>query len=346
MSLDSRIREQIDATGPVSVLEFLTQALYDPLDGYYAKKVPIGRSGDYITAPEMTQVFGEVIALWLIDLWQKAGSPSPFHLVEIGPGRGTMMADILRTIGSLKIPLPNVHLIEVSLLLKEQQRATLSPYSTSVFWHQNLTTLPDDQGFCLMVANEFWDALPIQQFVKTKDDWVERHVGKEGDDLIFLPGEAEAIREVCPIMPSLVSQISQHLKTCHGAALFLDYGYDEEGAIGDTLQAVHHHQKQSPLINIGQADLTHHVDFQRLKSLFDETGLMVHGPVSQGEFLKSIGLEIRTEQLCDSAIPNQRASLQTASVRLTHPNHMGSLFKVLCVIDGSDLHPAGLTFST
>jgi NADH dehydrogenase [ubiquinone] 1 alpha subcomplex assembly factor 7 len=127
MSLDSRIREQIDTTGPVSVLEFTTQALYDPLDGYYGKKVPIGRSGDYITAPEMTQVFGEVIALWLIDLWQQAGSPSPFHLVEIGPGRGTMMADILRTIVSLKIPLPNVHLVEVSPLLKEQQRTALSP---------------------------------------------------------------------------------------------------------------------------------------------------------------------------------------------------------------------------
>ncbi|MBX9804694.1 MAG: SAM-dependent methyltransferase [Alphaproteobacteria bacterium] len=341
MSLDSRIREQIDTTGPVSVLEFTTQALYDPLDGYYGKKVPIGRSGDYITAPEMTQVFGEVIALWLIDLWQQAGSPSPFHLVEIGPGRGTMMADILRTIVSLKIPLPNVHLVEVSPLLKEQQRTALSPYSTSVFWHPNLTTLPEDHGFCLMVANEFWDALPIQQFAKTKDDWIERHVGKEGDDLIFLPEEAEAIREVCPAMPSLVSQISQHLKACKGAALFLDYGYDHEGAIGDTLQAVHHHQKQGPLVNVGQADLTHHVDFHRLKSLFEEIDLMVHGPVPQGEFLKSIGLEIRTEQLCERANPNQVSSLQTAAVRLIHPSHMGTLFKVMCVREESTRSPEG-----
>ena len=331
MSLDSRIKEQIDTKGPVSVLEFMTQALYDPLDGYYAKKVPIGRTGDYITAPEVTQVFGEVIALWLIDSWQQAGSPSRFHLVEIGPGRGTMMADILRTFGSLKISLPQVHLVEVSPLLKEQQRVALSPYATSVFWHSNLTTLPHDQGFCLMVANEFWDALPIQQFVKTKDEWVERHVSKEGNDLIFLPEEAEAIREVCPAMPSLVSQISQHLKACKGAALFLDYGYDKEGAIGDTLQAVCEHKKQSPLINIGQADLTHHVDFRRLKSLFEENDLMVHGPVPQGEFLKSIGFEIRTEQLCERANPNQRSSLQTAAVRLTHPFHMGTLFKVIWV---------------
>jgi len=343
MSLESRIRNQIERTGPLTVLDFMTQALYDPEYGYYTTKVPIGRSGDYITAPEMTQVFGEVIALWLIDVWQKAGQPTPFHLVEIGPGRGTMMTDILRTLQSLKIPLHEltVHLIEVSPLLKELQKTTLSAYSASLYWHEDLTTLPPDQGFCLMIANEFWDALPIQQYVKIKKDWVERRIGIENDQLIFVPEESTLLQETCPSMPSLAAQISHHLKTCGGTALFLDYGYDQPDAVGDTLQALKNHHPQSPLINAGQADLTHHVDFQRLKALFEENELNVHGTVPQGEFLKSIGLELRTEKLCEQAKPEQQGTLQTAAMRLTHPSHMGTLFKVLCVVDGSALKPAG-----
>ncbi len=140
-------------------------------------------------------------------------------------------------------------------------------------------------------------------------------------------------------MPSLVTQIANLLKACQGAALFLDYGYDQPDAIGDTLQALFHHKPQSPLVNAGQADLTHHVDFYRLRNLFENTGFKVHGPIAQGEFLKAIGLELRTEQLCKRATPEQRGSLQTAAVRLTHPSQMGTLFKVMCVADAS-LQPA------
>ncbi len=331
MSLDQRIQAQIEATGPLTIFDFMTQVLYDPQDGYYHQKVPIGRRGDYITAPEMTQVFGEVIALWFVDLWNQAGQPIPFHLVEIGPGRGTLMADILRTFLSLKVPFPQVHLVEISPLLKDLQKTTLAPFSPSVLWHNDLTTLPQNHGFCLMVANEFWDALPIQQFAKINEEWVERRVGTKDNQLFFLPDNSTPIREVCPAMPSLVTQIADHLKACQGAALFLDYGYDQPDAIGDTLQALLHHKPQSPLVNVGQADLTHHVDFYRLKKLFGSTSLTVHDPMPQGKFLTEIGLEMRTEQLCKSASPAQRGILQTAAVRLTQPSHMGTLFKAMCV---------------
>ena len=337
MSLDSRIQAQIETTGPLTVAEFMELALYDPTDGYYATKVPIGRSGDYITAPEMTQVFGEVIALWLIDIWHQAGRPIPFHLIEIGPGRGTLMADILRTFLSLKIPLPQVHFVEISPLLKDLQKTALAPFSAPLFWHNDLTTLPQNQGLCLMVANEFWDALPIQQFTKVNEEWIERRVGTDGTQLNFLPDNTTPIREVCPAMPSLIAQIANHMKASGGAALFLDYGYDQPDATGDTLQALSHHKPQSPLVNVGQADLTHHVDFFRLKSLFEDTGLKVSGPIPQGEFLKKVGLELRTEQLCTSANPNQRAALQTAAVRLIQPSGMGTLFKALCVTDSAIL---------
>lgn len=341
MSLDRRIYKQIAETGPLTVADFMELALYDPDGGYYARKVPIGRSGDYITAPEMTQVFGEVIALWLLDLWQQAGRPTPFHLVEIGPGRGTLMTDILRTFSTLKVPCPQVHLVEVSPLLKELQKTALAPFSASIFWHNDLTTLPQNQGFCMIVANEFWDALPIQQFVKIEEEWVERQVSIDDGQLVFLPKAAMPVRETCSIMPSMVTQIANHLKTNKGVALFLDYGYHEPEAIGDTLQALFHHKSQSPLMNVGQADLTHHVDFYRLRSLFQESDLTVHGPIAQGEFLKGIGLELRTEQLCQRANPSQRGALQTAAVRLIQPSQMGTLFKALCVLEGSFLQPGG-----
>lgn len=342
--LENRLKKQIETTGPLTVAEFMELALYDPVDGYYANKTPIGRNGDYITAPEMTQAFGEVIAIWLIDLWQQAGRPTPFHLLEMGPGRGTLMADILRTFTALKIPLPQVHLVEISPLLRELQKTVLSPFPTSILWHHDLAMLPQDQGFCLMVANEFWDALPIQQFIKTEEEWVERRIGIEDNQLTFLPKGPMPIRESCPTMPSLVAPIAHHLKACQGVALFLDYGYDQPDVVGDTLQALFRHKPQSPLVNIGQADLTHHVDFYRLKTLFGESGLKVYGSSPQGEFLKGIGLELRTEQLCQQANPDQRGALQTAAVRLTQPSQMGTLFKALCVVSDASLQAAGFSF--
>jgi NADH dehydrogenase [ubiquinone] 1 alpha subcomplex assembly factor 7 len=335
MLLEERIRQHIHIKGPLSVADFMAQVLYDPIDGYYATKIPIGRDGDYITAPETTQVFGEVIAGWLIDTWQKSGSPAPFHLVEMGPGRGTLMTDILRAFNALKIPAPSVHLVEISPPLIEIQKAKL----TNASWHRDLSTLPIDQGFCIMIANEFWDALPIRQEVNVEGKWIERCVSLEDDQLLFLP--QGKVQEISPLMPNLTLQIAHHLKQNGGAALFFDYGYDQPNAMGDTLQALYKHQKVSPLSYIGQADLTHHVDFHRLKQLFQETSMFVHGPTTQGDFLKAIGLMERTEQLCQQATPDQQGPLKTAAIRLTHPTQMGSLFKVLAITSSNKLVPAG-----
>ncbi len=333
MSLEDRLQKKIETTGPMSVADFMTIALYDPQDGYYTTKIPIGAKGDYITAPEMTQVFGEVIAGWLINVWHQAGSPTPFHIVEIGPGRGTLMLDIIRTMQSLKVPVSEmtVHLVEVSPLLKDLQKTILSAYSASISWHEDLSTLPHTQGFCLMVANEFWDALPIRQYVKINEEWVERYVSFENNRLCFIPTGSTIVKEVCPAMPEWVSKIAMHMKKNKGTALFLDYGYKQLDATGDTLQALQNHQRQSPLINVGKSDLTHHVDFFRLSLLFKEAGLTVQEPISQGDFLTAMGLEMRTEYLCKNATPETRGSLRTAAVRLTHPSQMGKLFKALTV---------------
>ncbi|MBM3467837.1 MAG: class I SAM-dependent methyltransferase [Alphaproteobacteria bacterium] len=343
MSLEDSLKEHIRSHGSLSISDFMTRVLYDSQEGYYARKIPIGREGDYITAPEMTQAFGEVIALWLIDIWQQAGSPTPFHLIEMGPGRGTMMADILRTFKAMKVPISemSIHLIEVSPLLKEVQNVTLSSFSTKVYWHETLDTLSKDQNYSLIVANEFWDALPIQQYAQTEEGWVERQIGLNGEEFVFVPEHSKIIRETCPALSELPPKIAEYLKVQNGAALFLDYGYDEADATGDTLQAIFHHKKCSPLEKIGFADLTHHVDFFYLRKLFEENQLIVHGPIDQGTFLKAIGLEIRTQMLVERATPHQKSALQTAYMRLTHPREMGTLFKVLSLTSDPSLHPFG-----
>ncbi|MDF3033939.1 MAG: hypothetical protein K0R76_893 [Alphaproteobacteria bacterium] len=319
----------------------MAQALYDPEYGYYHQKVPIGRAGDYITAPEMTQVFGEVIAVWLIDIWQQAGCPKPFHLIELGPGRGTLMADMLRTFQSLTMPLSDmtIHLVEISPPLKALQQKTLSSFSLPFQWHKSIDTLPD--GFSLIVGNEFWDALPIDQlFINSNpeqselkdEDFAKQLIGLKDNQLVFLPVNPQFVflEEVCPAMFDIGNAIGYHLGNHGGAALFLDYGFN--GSHSDTLQAVFRHQRCSPLEYIGQADLTHHVDFNTLEDILSWGGCDIYGPIPQGDFLKAMGLDIRTERLCERATSEQRGALRTSAVRLTHPAHMGTLFKAMAVV--------------
>jgi YfiH family protein len=344
MSLKRRLINQIKESGPLTVYDYFTQAMYDPVEGYYAQKVPIGRGGDYITAPEMTQVFGEVIALWMVDLWQQAGSPVPFHLVEMGPGRGTLMADILRTFTSLKIPFSDlaVHLVEISQPLQELQKTALSPFPVSVHWHKEFGDIPDNQGFCLMLANEFWDALPIEQFISSHSPWIKKRVGIKGEELIFLPQTDHSISEmIAPETFHLAVKMSDYLGKNRGVALFLDYGYEQGQEDGESLQAVYNHRSCPVLDNPGQADLSHYVNFGDLQGFFNQARGTVYGPKAQGDFLNDIGLAERTEYLCQQAKPEQQGSLRTAAVRLTHPRYMGNLFKVMAVVSSGHLRPAG-----
>lgn len=338
MQLTQHLINRIAAEGPLSVEAFMAEALYHPEWGYYTTQIPIGRDGDYITAPEMTQVFGELIGLWAYVQWEQQDQPSDLFLIELGPGRGTLMADILRVAKhypdfhkSLRI-----YLVEQSTCLHELQKQTLA--NQTINWVSDLSAVP--LGPTVLIANEFFDALPLQQFIFKNGRWWERAITNYQDKFDFCeietslqplyPPNEDAIYEQCPEAVVITQEIAKRLHLFPGAALIIDYGY-EGPASGDTLQALSHHQYHNPLSNVGQVDLTHHVDFRALKTIFCQYNLKVESLQSMGAFLKELGLIERTEQLCREATPSQRQQLLAAAVRLTNPQYMGELFKVLNV---------------
>lgn len=345
------IEAEIALTGPMPVARFMALALGHPEHGYYMRAEPFGRGGDFITAPEISQMFGELLGLWCADTWLRMGQPNPVHLVELGPGRGTMMADALRA--TARVPgfatAHQVHLVESSPRLRMQQQAALACYD--VTWHQSLDGVPS--GPVLLLANEFFDALPIRQFVRLRDGWHERMVGRSpaGEGLAFtavpdalpldhpLAGRAPegSIIETCPGGTALAASIGERLVRHGGAALFIDYGYDQPQA-GATLQAVRGHRRHDPLLNPGEADLTAHVDFAALSVA---AGVASHGPIGQGDLLRALGIGERAATLAGKATPAQAESIASALARLTEPAAMGTLFRALA-LTGPDLEaPAG-----
>jgi NADH dehydrogenase [ubiquinone] 1 alpha subcomplex assembly factor 7 len=357
--LESIIKQLILQDGPISVARFMELCLAHPTHGYYMTRDPLGCAGDFTTAPEISQMFGELIGLWAADAWQKMGAPTKIALVELGPGRGTLMSDALRaakSVADFSASL-DVHLVEISPVLREIQLKTLINHT--ITWHDSINTLPACPT--LIIANEFFDALPIRQFVKQSTGWHERLVGlNEVGDLIFgispqqavevlpspLAGEGASKRRVRGInnLPtySSIFEISdasrdvahnlyQHLKTHSGAALFIDYGHIQSG-FGDTLQALKAHKMVSPFEHIGEADITAHVDFERLAKIAINAGLTVKQLTTQAEFLNQLGIHQRAQTLTNnSKTEAQKHDIQTALQRLlgTAPTGMGSLFKVL-----------------
>lgn len=321
--LAEQLKAVIECQGPLTVEAFVMACLYHPTYGYYSTQRPIGGDGDYITAPEMTQVFGELIGLWVFQQWERLNKPSQIYLVELGPGNGTLMADLVRMAqnwpdfsNSL-----NIHFVEWSPILKQRQQDKV-PTAT---WHQDTQTLP--QGPTIFIANEFFDALPHQQHYQTDSgQWLERLVLWQDSGFSF-DAEAHTIRESSPLGQLYAQTLANHLRHHGGAALIIDYGYIEGS--GDTLQALRHHRYESPLATPGEIDLTFHVDFQALSQAFMAAGLATHKITTMGQFLESYGIEARTQQLCQKATPSQQDQLMTAAVRLTSPSHMGTLFKVL-----------------
>lgn len=321
----------------------LHRALYDPITGYYNQKNPLGRSGDFITAPEISQLFGEMIGLWCIEKWQQAGCPTPVRLIEFGPGRGIMMSDVLR-IFKLVPPLLDAvtcHLIEVSEPLREIQKETLKNYNDRLFWHNDLNGDEIPEGFTLILANEFFDALPISQYIFRKDGWIENGISKGGDNstvfeerpcgapsLRFTP-DLNQIIEICPFDQVYTQRISNRLKEKGGAALIIDYGDDQEKWQGETLQALLNHKKVSVLEYLGQADISHHVDFRGLRWIFMQEGLMCSQTETQGDFLRQLGIELRADQLAKKMDGAARVAHLTAVHRLIGATEMGVLFKVL-----------------
>jgi len=331
-SLAAIFRRLIASTGPISLMDYMGEANAR----YYASRDPLGSAGDFVTAPEISQMFGELIGLWLADMWINAGRPEPVHYVELGPGRGTLARDALRAARRYGLE-PTVHLVEGSAALRDVQRAAVP----GAQWHHDLSTIPA-YGPVLIVANEFLDALPVRQLVKTPDGWRERMVMPEGDRFVCIAGpqpmdpavpEARrhaadgTIYELCPGAAATVYEMAGRLKDQGGAALFIDYGHDAPRD-GSTLQAVRAHLKVDPFINPGEADLTAHVDFAALAPIAESRGVRWLGTVPQGRWLRDLGIEARAAALAQAA-PHHAAAIALAKDRLIAEGQMGLLFKVM-----------------
>lgn len=327
-----RLRQQIEASGPISVAEYMRVAN----TAYYGRADPLGAEGDFITAPEISQMFGEMVGIWLSDLWLRQ-RPDRCHYVELGPGRGTLAADALRTMQRFGWA-PSVHFVENSSALRVKQ---LQAVPSAVF-HDTLESLPTDTPL-FVVANEFFDALPVRQMVSTQGGWRERVVVRNNeagfaamsgatatDDLIpeqFRSAAIGSIYEICPDASSIMQQLSARLTKQGGVMLVIDYGYTQP-ALGDTLQAVQSHQYADPFTHPGQVDLTAHVDFFELSSCAKKYDLLVAGPNDQGTWLSGLGIDQRA-QIVTASNPGRAADISAARNRLVAPDAMGALFKVL-----------------
>ncbi|MGB8623764.1 MAG: SAM-dependent methyltransferase [Paracoccaceae bacterium] len=339
-ALGDILARRIAAAGPMTLADFMAECLMNPEHGYYATRDPFGRRGDFTTAPEISQMFGEMLGLFLARVWMDQGRPAPFTMAELGPGRGTLMADMLRA--TKGVPgfhaAANPHLVETSAALREVQRRTLDGYQPR--WTDEVDSLPDAPLF--LVANEFFDALPIRQFQRDPKGWRERQVGLRDGRLVMglsdpapiaaldhrladtRPGD---VVEVCPGAASVVDLVASRIAANGGVALIIDYGGWR--SLGDTFQALADHCPVDPLDSPGEADLTAHVDFE---SLARAAHGVAHTPmVPQGVFLERLGITARAQALAAKLDGAALESHIAAHRRLTHPQEMGTLFKTLAL---------------
>ena len=350
MSLADRIARQIAATGPIRLSDYMALALLDPTEGYYTTRDPLGRAGDFITAPEISQMFGELLGLALAQAWMDQGAPDPFTLAELGPGRGTLMADLWRATAQVSgfHAAAQMVLVEVSPTLRARQSEAL-PQAAHV---GAVTDLPTGQPLFL-VANEFFDALPIRQFVRVEDGWRETVIGlRQGHltrgltDPLRVPQLAHredvapgSVVEFCPALPPIAAEIGQRIAGAGGAALIIDYG--DLSPLGDTFQAVAGHPKVDPLAAPGSADLTAHVDFAALAEAARPA--RASAPVPQGAFLERLGITARAQALARGLTGAALDTHVAAHRRLTHPDEMGHHFKVVGLTPEGAPHLPGLT---
>ncbi|MGD9885111.1 class I SAM-dependent methyltransferase [Reyranella sp.] len=331
----------------------MAEALGHPRFGYYRKALALGAAGDFTTAPEISQMFGELLGAWLAERWMAMGRPSSVRLVELGPGRGTLLADALRAtrgVAGFHAAL-DLHLVEISERLRAAQATALAGLAPT--WHDRLDDVPD--GPLLLIANEFFDALPVRQFVCTAQGWIERMVGLAGDGetlrLALAPGRTpfaaalpEAVpgrqAELCEAGLALAAAIGARLRRDGGWALIIDYGFDATSGL--SLQAVRQHRGSDILDRPGETDLSAHVDFTGLARA---TGMPAFGPAGQGDFLRRVGIIQRAEALKARATLSQRQSIDAALARLIDPDQMGTLFRVLAVGNTPSSEPPGFSDS-
>lgn len=357
--IERHIRQHASLHGPMSVATFFHLAVSGRADSYYASRDPIGPNGDFITSPEISQVFGECIGAWCIDIWEQLGSPAAFNLVELGPGRGTLMSDILRS-GRVRpgfVRGAQVSLIETSPHLTQVQHHNLSASEAgSIRWHPVIDQVPEGLP-TIVVSNEFFDALPARQFIRSGGRWLERVIALDGHNKLVFGASAEAdysalvpprvrdaaelsIFEYCEPAWRIACSISERLRRDRGAVLAIDYGHVGPAA-GETLQAVRNHVVADVLSFPGDSDLTFHVDFDVLARGFASGGIRVWPVTDQRAFLLETGVAERTEVLLRRSSEAQSAQLRRALARLTSPDAMGTLFKVICATFPDTLKPAG-----
>lgn len=336
-ALPDLIRKQIEAEGAISVARYMQLALQHPEHGYYVKGDPLGHDGDFVTAPEISQMFGEMIGLWCAELWRKMGKPSPFAWLEMGAGRGTLMHDALRATEKVEgfHQAAHIYLMESNETLRHAQYEKLASYDPRFIDDPcALPPLP-----LIAVANEFFDAQPVHQYVKTERGWRERLVSFADNRFVFVNGETEvplpfpdalAFYEVSPQSVALVQEIASAISERGGGALIIDYGYAQPSG-QDTLQAVSGHASANPLDRPGEVDLTAHVDFAALRVAAEKVGTKASDVIGQGDFLRAMGIELRAAQLKRRADAGQAAEIDAALKRLADADQMGQLFKAMAI---------------
>lgn len=361
--LEEIIKAEIRESGPISVARYMALCLGHPQYGYYMTRDPFGVEGDFTTAPEISQLFGEMIGIWLADTWIKMGSPGKVALVECGPGRGTLMQDALRATKNVAgfHEAVTLHLIEMSPVLQEQQKQRLAEYDAS--WHNDTESLPGDSPL-LIIGNEFLDALPVRQMVFRETGWVEKFVEidingsfrlcektAENDrknllPTLLVPPKLGDHLEVSPEQKEFMQRIIKIIKKQRGSALFLDYGF-KHLVSGDTLQSVKNHAFCNMLEHPGEVDITAHVNFAMITAYIMEENMTVHGPVSQGDFLSRLGIEVRADQLTRIANRSQSEEIKQALKRLTGQDtkagEMGALFKAIAFSHDPSINLAGFS---
>jgi SAM-dependent MidA family methyltransferase len=359
-SLEAEIRRLIGLAGPMPVAEYMGHCLGHPQHGYYITHDPFGSGGDFTTAPEISQMFGELVGLWTAAVWQLMGAPAGVRLIELGPGRGTMMLDMLRAANVMPgfRRALTVDLVETSPTLAARQKQTLANQDIAFEWHESLADVPD--GPAIIVANEYFDAIPVNQAVKQADGWHERLVGIDLEGKFAFSLAPEPLKFFEQTLPPQVRMadvgsiyewrsdapaLEVGRRVVHGgAALIIDYGHPES-MTGDTFQALRDKRKADPLVAPGLADLTAHVDFQALASTAESIGARVHGPVDQATFLRRLGIEQRAANLKKVAPSEKAAAVDVALARLTAggPTGMGNLFKAIGLSPRAMMTLPGLT---
>jgi SAM-dependent MidA family methyltransferase len=345
--LETEIRKRITLAGPMPVRQFMSLCLSHPEYGYYMTRDPLGRAGDFVTSPEISQVFGELIGLWAASAWHLMGEPENVRLIELGPGRGTMMLDALRAaqVAPAFRAAIVAHLVEISPTLREKQQQAMSALDVPATWHQSIDEIPE--GPTIIVANEFFDAIPVNQAIKQFNGWYERVVEIDSDDNLAFGIANEVIPLFDQLVPATVRDapigtiyewradnlplaIGRRVTQEGGVALVIDYGHIES-APGETLQAVGGHDFVSPLVSPGEVDLTAHLDFRAFADAAESMGAVVHGPIEQAQFLRNLGIDRRAAALKAYASAEKAAEIEQATERLLGQGRteMGKLFKAV-----------------